>query len=117
VRALVSPPADMLAFEAGARVRLAVRSRLVDHLQTLGPVWARGQRSGAIAQSATDAVEALDAYYRGYLPQIARAAFLPLAILVVVFPFDWVSGIVLTITAPLIPLFMVLIGKGTEALN
>lgn len=116
-RALVTPPAAMLAFEAGARVRLAVRERLVAQLQALGPVWARGQRSGAIAQTATDGVEALEAYYRGYLPQIARAAFLPLAILVVVYPFDWVSGVIFTLTAPLIPLFMVLIGKGTAALN
>ncbi|TAM12988.1 MAG: thiol reductant ABC exporter subunit CydD [Nevskiaceae bacterium] len=117
VRALVTPPADMLAFEAGARVRLAVRERLVAQLQALGPVWARSQRSGAIAQTVTDGVEALEAYYHGYLPQIARAAFVPLAILVVVYPFDWVSGVIFTLTAPLIPLFMVLIGKGTAALN
>lgn len=117
VRAAVTPLAEVAAFEAAARVKLAVRRQLYDHAQALGPAWARRQRSGAIAHTLTDAVESLDSYYAGYLPQIARATFLPLAILVFVFPQDWVSGLILVITAPLIPLFMILIGKGTERLN
>lgn len=116
-RAALSPLADMAAFEAAARIKLAVRARLIEHIQALGPVWARRQASGTIANTLTDAIESLDNYYAGYLPQIARAVFIPLAILVFVFPQDWVSGVILVITAPLIPLFMFLIGKGTEALN
>lgn len=116
-RTVISPPAEVLAFEAAARVKLVVRARLVEHVQALGPVWARRQASGEIAHGLTDAVESLEAYYAGYLPQIARAAFLPAAILVFVFPQDWVSGVILLITAPLIPFFMILIGKGAEALN
>ena len=45
------------------------------------------------------------------------AAFIPAAILVFLFPTDWVSGIIMVISAPLIPVFMVLIGKGAERLN
>ncbi len=38
----------------------------------------------------------------------------PLIILVVVFPLDWLTGLIFLLTAPLIPLFMVLIGKEAE---
>ena len=59
----------------------------------------------------------IETYFADYLPQKTLAAFVPLAILVAVFPKDWVSGLILTITAPIIPLFMVIVGKGAESLN
>lgn len=116
-RAVLSPLMDVTAFEAAARVKHAARLRLYRHLQNLGPVWANGQRSGDIAHTLTDAVESLDSYYAGYLPQMARTVFLPLAILAFILPSDWVSGLVLMLTAPLIPVFMIFIGRGTERLN
>ncbi|PKN88714.1 MAG: thiol reductant ABC exporter subunit CydD, partial [Chloroflexi bacterium HGW-Chloroflexi-7] len=56
-------------------------------------------------------LDALDAYFSQYLPQILLSALLPVTILLVVFPMDLLTGIVFVITAPLIPLFMILIGK------
>ncbi|MCB1801751.1 MAG: thiol reductant ABC exporter subunit CydD, partial [Gammaproteobacteria bacterium] len=56
-------------------------------------------------------------YYARYLPAMSLTVLLPLAILVVVFPTDWLSALIMLLTAPLIPLFMILIGKGTERLN
>lgn len=43
--------------------------------------------------------------------------WVPLSILVFVFPIDWWSGLIILVTAPLIPFFMILIGKGAEKLN
>ncbi len=116
-RAVMSAVADTVAFEAGARVALEVRARIVDHIAALGPAFTRGARTGELATTAVDGVENLRRYYDGYLPQIALAAAVPVAILVFVFPQDWISGTVMVLAAPLIPLFMVLIGKGAEALN
>jgi ATP-binding cassette subfamily C protein CydD len=42
---------------------------------------------------------------------------LPFAVLAVVFPVDWIAGVVLLATAPLIPLFMILLGKGAAEAN
>jgi ATP-binding cassette, subfamily C, bacterial CydD len=64
-----------------------------------------------------DATESVGRYCSGYLPQAALAALIPLAILAFVIPTDWVSGLIMALSAPLVPLFMILIGKGTEALN
>ncbi|MEI8633465.1 ABC transporter transmembrane domain-containing protein [Vibrio sp. PP-XX7] len=64
-----------------------------------------------------DGVEALEKYFSLYLPQRQLAIIIPVAILVFVFPFDWVSGLILAITSPLLPVFMIIIGSQTEKLN
>jgi len=56
----------------------------------------------------------LDAYFRTYLPQVFIAAILPVIVLWVVFPIDWISGLVFVLTAPLIPVFMILIGRQAD---
>ncbi len=116
-RSLLVAVIDAAAFEAAARVKLDLRRRLYAHIQALGPAWTKTQRSGEIANTVVDGIEAMDNYYAAYLPQTALAVFIPLAILAFVFPADWVSGLIMLITAPLIPFFMILIGKGAERLN
>jgi ATP-binding cassette subfamily C protein CydD len=83
----------------------------------LGPAYTRGERSGELANTAVEGIEALDAYFRQYLPQLALAALVPLTVLIFVFPLDWVSGLVMLLTAPLIPVFMILIGSLAESLT
>lgn len=116
-RALVAVLTELTAFAAASRIKLAVRAQLHAHVQALGPAWARAQRSGDVVHGLVDGVEALEKYYATYLPQRALAVFVPIVILLLVFPTDWVSGLIMLITAPLIPLFMIIIGKGAEQLN
>jgi ATP-binding cassette subfamily C protein CydCD len=98
-------------------VKKDLRQRLFNHILQLGPAYTRGERSGALSATAVEAIEALDAYFSQYLPQLALSALIPLAILVTVFPLDPLSGLILCLTAPLIPIFLVLIGKAGEALT
>jgi ATP-binding cassette subfamily C protein CydD len=108
---------EQAAVRAATLVKERVRGELFRHLQALGPSYARGRASGELAVAALDAVEALEPYYARYLPQLALVALIPLAILAFVVPRDWISGLVLALSAPLIPLFMVLIGGSAERLN
>jgi ATP-binding cassette subfamily C protein CydD len=108
---------EVTAGRLASRVKSELRERLAAHLLALGPAYARGERSGELVNTAVEGIEALDAYFRQYLPQLALAALVPLTVLFFVFPLDWVSGLVLLLTAPLIPLFMVLIGHAAEALT
>lgn len=117
LRTITTAIGDAVAFETGARVVLAVRDALQSHIVDLGPSWTRRQRTGDVTNTVVDAAESIGRYYTGYLPQRALSAFIPLAIFAFVVPNDWVSAIILFISAPLIPIFMVLIGRGTEALN
>lgn len=116
-RAVTAALLETTAFEAAARLKLEIRARLYAHIDALGPGWLRSQRSGELSNTLVDGVEAFEDYYARYLPQTRLAAFIPAMLLAVVFISDWVSGIILLITAPLIPFFMFLIGKGTERLN
>ena len=117
LRFALTRAAERVAFRAGAALRRELRDTLLQRMQQLGPGWLRGQSRGELVGSAVDGIEALEAYYARYLPAIGATALVPAAILLVVLPVDWVSGLVLLLTAPLIPLFMWLIGKGAEELN
>lgn len=116
-RALLSWASEVTAFKAAAEVKRDLRYRLQQHLFALGPIANDGERSGELVNTLVDGVEALEAYYSRYLPTMSLVVLIPLSILVFVFPIDWISGVVLLVTAPLIPFFMILIGKGTERLN
>lgn len=116
-RALLAWAVEQTAFRASAQVRVVLRDTLLRRLQAAGPARLTGARSGELATALSDGIEALDAYYARYLPATLLMALLPLAILVVVVPADWLSALILLLTAPLIPLFMILIGRGAERLN
>src|SRR3990172_1367884 len=114
-RALISCGADSAAGHLAVSVKENLRRQLIDHLFRLGPAFTRGENSGELANTALQGLESLDAYFSQYLPQVALAGLVPLTILVAVFPVDWLTGLILGLTAPLIPIFMVLIGKAAEA--
>lgn len=117
VRAGLVWGSEGLAGQVAGRVKSELRQRLAVHLLALGPAYTGGERSGELANTAVEGVEALDAYFSQYLPQLALAALVPLAILVFILPLDPITGLVLLLTAPLIPVFMALIGSRAEALT
>ncbi|MEZ5453704.1 MAG: thiol reductant ABC exporter subunit CydD [Thiothrix sp.] len=117
LRAGLAWASEQAAFHAAIQVRLAIREQLYRHVQQLGPAWLSGERSGDLINSLSDGVEALEAYYARYIPAMSLIAPVPLAILAFVFGSDWLSGLIMLVTAPLIPVFMILIGKGTEKRN
>lgn len=56
-------------------------------------------------------------YYARYLPQMTLAACVPLLIVITIFPINWAAALILLGTAPLIPLFMALVGMGAADAN
>jgi len=117
LRFLILRASEQVAMRAAILVKETVRSDFVRHLQALGPAYLQGRHSGELAMAAVDGIDALEPYYARYLPHMAVVASVPLSILAFVFPLDWISGLVLLISAPLIPAFMILIGGGAERLN
>ncbi len=117
VRAAFAFIADQAGFHAAARVRRRLFARLLDHIGTLGPVRLAGTPTGDLVTTLTDAVAAIEPYWRRWVPALATTATLPLAVLLVVAPLDWLSGVILVVTAPLIPIFMAFIGNNAEQAN
>jgi ATP-binding cassette subfamily C protein CydCD len=116
-RAFLSWLNEVSANAVAVKIKTDLRNRLFAHILKLGPAYARGQRTGELTTAAVEGIEALDAYFSQYLPQLVITALVPISILIFVFPIDLLSGLVFLITAPLIPFFMIIIGKGAEAVT
>ncbi len=117
LRTGVSLGSEVAANGVAVRVKSSLRELLLEKLIRLGPAYQARQESGELVASALQGVESLDAYFSQFLPQLVLAAIIPLAVLVAVFPRDLLSGAVLLLTAPLIPIFMILIGRLSETLT
>jgi len=115
LRAVLSWATDSAAGHAAAGVKHEIRTRVFAALMDQGPVAAGRRRTGELITLLTDGVEALDAYIAGYLPQLVLAGVIPLTVAAVVLSRDLLSGVVLILTAPLIPVFMYLIGRLADA--
>jgi thiol reductant ABC exporter CydD subunit len=102
---------------ASTCVKTEIRGHLIRQFQILGPVALSSERLGELVNTAQEGIENLDAYVSEYLPQIALSALIPLTIIVFILPVDLTSALVLLITAPLIPIFMVLIGDTAEDIS
>ena len=117
LRFFVTWSAKRAAFRCASLVKKTVRGELIEGLRSIGPVAMAGMRTGEISEVVVDAVESLEGYYAGYLPQRAIATILPFTVLAVVFPLDWMSGLVLVLTAVFLPLSMIVIGDEAHARN
>ncbi len=117
LRALLAWWGELSADRLAVLIKSELRLRLYEKLQALGPAYLYGERTGELINTATEGVEALDEYFRHYLPQLALAVLVPLTVLAFVIPVDLLSGVILALTAPLIPLFMVLIGNLAEGVT
>ena len=116
-RALLTWLNEVAANAVAVKIKTDLRNRLFAHILKLGPAYSRQQRTGELTAAAVEGIEALDAYFSQYLPQLVITTLIPISILIFVFPIDLLSGIVFLITAPLIPFFMIMIGKGAEAVT
>ena len=117
LRAGLSYAGEVIAFRAAGEIKTYLRQELLGHVLRRGPVPAAGENSADLAGVMIEGVEALEPYFARYVPQMALVVAVPLAILALVFPLDWISGLILLITGPLIPVFMVFIGYRAEATN
>lgn len=97
-----------------SKVKSDVRKQLLQKYAR-NPIQAsiKGQ-SGEKVSVMLDSVDEIDSYFRHYYPQMIQSTVVPLMMLVAVFSFNWVSGLILVITAPFIPIMMIVIGKNTQ---
>ncbi|GAC1683399.1 MAG: thiol reductant ABC exporter subunit CydD [Ktedonobacteraceae bacterium] len=117
LRAILIWSGDTITNAVSCIVKSELRNRLFTHLFELGPLYTKGERSGEIVNTTTDGVEALDAYFIQFFPQVAATIIIPTIILIAVFRIDILSGFVLLITWPILPFFMAIIGIQANAMT
>jgi ATP-binding cassette subfamily C protein CydD len=116
-RAALGWSRELAGFKAGAAVRGQIRQALMQHIVDTGPVGISHLPSGSLVSNALEQVEAMQNFVARFLPQMALAALLPLVMLTFIFPISWAVGGILLVSAPLIPLFMMLVGMGAESIS
>lgn len=117
LRAIVTYVRERVGFRCGQVVRQEIRNMVLDKLQELGPVWVKGKPAGSWATIILEQIEDMQDYYSRYLPQMYLAGIIPIMILIAIFPFNWAAALILFVTAPLIPIFMALVGLGAADAN
>ncbi|HGM9954347.1 TPA: cysteine/glutathione ABC transporter permease/ATP-binding protein CydD [Providencia stuartii] len=117
LRALLTVIRERVGFRCGQVVRQEVRNMVLNKLQALGPVWVKGKPAGSWATIVLEQIEDMQEYYSRYLPQMYLAGIIPIMILIAIFPFNWAAALILFATAPLIPIFMALVGLGAADAN
>ena len=114
-RAALTWGSELAASRIAGRVKTHLRERLYTNLLALGPFSMKGERSGELINTLVEGAESLDAYFAQYLPQLFLTVLVPMIILLAIFSVDILSGVVLLVTAPLLPIFMILIGMMADA--
>jgi thiol reductant ABC exporter CydD subunit len=114
-RALVAAGFEISGRRAAGRVMRGLRAGLGEHVLRARPTGLRDRRAGELVTAAVQGVDALEAYFARFLPQTVLAVAVPLLLVAWVLPRDLAAGIVLLVTVPLIPVFMVLIGLAARA--
>ncbi len=114
-RAVASYGSEAGALRAAIEVKERLRSALTARVLELGPVWLSRERSGEITTLGTAGLDSLDPYFSRYLPQLLLAIAVPAAVVIAVTAADWISGLIILVTLPLIPAFAVLVGWHTKA--
>ncbi|MGY6030204.1 heme ABC transporter permease/ATP-binding protein CydD [Phytobacter sp. AG2a] len=108
---------ERVGFHAGAHIRFEIRRRVLDRLQQAGPAWIQGKPAGSWATLILEQIDDMHDFYARYLPQMTLAATVPLLIVVTLLPINWAAALILLCTAPLIPLFMAMVGMGAADAN
>lgn len=107
---------EIAGYRCGEQVRVYIRQLILDKLRELGPAYIKGKPAGTWATLLLEQVEDMQDFFSRYLPQMSLSVMIPFIILVVVFPVNWAAGLIFLITAPLVPMFMALVGmKAADA--
>ncbi|CAN7481000.1 thiol reductant ABC exporter subunit CydD [Microbacterium maritypicum] len=117
LRGLLIAASDAAGTRAAAKTGMQLRTALVAAVGKLGPGWLAQRNQTALAVTAGHGLEALDAYFARYIPQLVLTVIATPVLVAVMWWQDWPSGLTAVITLPLIPLFLILIGMATRTVQ
>lgn len=117
LRGVLIAASDAAGTRAAAKTGAQLRAAVIAAVAKLGPGWLAQRSAAGLAVTAGHGLEALDAYFARYIPQLVLTVIATPVLLAVMWWADWPSGLTALITLPLIPLFLVLIGMATRTVQ
>lgn len=115
-RALVVLLQEVHAHRSATGTIIELRHLVLEQAARLGPRWQAVHGAGA-ATLLTRALDDLEPYFTRYLPQLVLAATVTPATVLVLVTQDWPAAVAVACTLPLIPIFMILIGRMTQSVS
>jgi len=113
-RALVVWSTELASNRASTTAKSELRRALTHHVAKVTEASRTEVDGSRITVLAVTGVDALDAYFSRYLPQLLLAVIVPVAVLAIVCWNDWISAAIIAVTLPLVPVFMALVGATTR---
>ena len=113
-RALIVAAREAVSTRAAAAAVRELRGRVVDASVTLGPRW-RATKGAETTTLLSTGLEDLRPYFVSFLPQLVLVCTVTPAALGVILLLDFWSAFIALLVIPLIPIFMILIGRFTQA--
>ena len=110
IRAIILWAREKIGFQSGQLLRNHIRQKILDKIHLVGPATINQKPAGSWASIMLEQVENLHNFYARFLPQQSLSAIVPVVIFIAIFPLNWAAGLILMITAPLVPLFMIIVG-------
>lgn len=117
IRSLITYAREKINFSLGAAIRHSIRQQLITKIEKEGPVAIYHHTGGGLSTLLIEQIEDLHDFYVRYLPQMQLSMMIPIIIVAVILPFNWTAALILMATAPLIPIFMILVGMGAADVN
>jgi len=117
VRAVATWAMDTISVRAGARVISTLRVLLVDAVARLGADGVARIGTARVTTVVGHGLDALEGYFSRYLPQLILTVVATPLVVLVLATLDLATAIIVLVTLPIVPLFMVLIGWATQAVQ
>ncbi|MBC8061463.1 MAG: thiol reductant ABC exporter subunit CydD [Clostridiaceae bacterium] len=108
---------DLYNRQTSIKIKANLRNNLINAFIKKGPIKLKDEKPGEIVTLVQDGVEGMEAYFSEFIPQISLVSVWVPIIFIVVVSKDWISGLIMLFTVPLIPIFMMLIGRLADKLN
>ncbi|WP_233193453.1 thiol reductant ABC exporter subunit CydD [Cryobacterium sp. Y29] len=108
---------EVAANRGAAKVKSQLRAKVIARLAERGPDWVASRQSARLSTVVTTGLDALDNYFARYLPQLLLTMIATPILIIVILSQDLISGLIVIVVIPLIPLFMILIGRVTQSVQ
>ncbi|WP_112181050.1 MULTISPECIES: thiol reductant ABC exporter subunit CydD [Paraliobacillus] len=114
IRALTDYISKRIGVSLASDVKGNVRKKLLSKYAARPVQLAEKGQTGKKVSMLLDGVDEMDSFYSQFIPQVMQSTFVPLLAMIVIFTQHVNSGIILLVTAPFIPIFMIVIGLQTQ---
>ena len=114
IRAIFTYLNGLTGIKMASNVKHEIRNKLLNKYSTNTIQTSIQGQSGKKVSVMLDVVDEIDSYFSSYIPQLFQSSIIPIIILLVIFLENAATGIIILITAPFIPIFMMVIGLKTK---